>query len=52
MSKQSIKAKDRPQDSPESAVKPESEVKAPPETFYGKADLFMEGVWGFIAEIS
>ena len=46
MSKQSIKAKDRPQDNPE------GEVKDPPETFYGKADLFMEGVWGFIAEIS
>ena len=45
MSKQSIKAKDRPQDNAE------SEVKVPPETFYGKADLFMEGVVGFITEI-
>ena len=46
MSKQSIKTKGRPQENSE------SEVKDPPETFYGKADLFMEGVWGFIAEIS
>jgi len=45
MSKQSIKAKGRPQENPE------SEVKDPPETFYGKADLFMEGVVGVITEV-
>jgi hypothetical protein len=45
MSKQSIKTKGRPQENSE------SEVKDPPETFYGKEDLFMEGVVGFITEV-
>jgi len=46
MSKQSIKAKGRP------LGNPENEVTTPsPETFYGKTELFMQGVVGFITEM-